>query len=776
MDNRDFWPYMRVAKLPEFNPLFISSSSSPSRPPSLLSRCIDQIRIFYRYCYVHLYDIIFSTLFGYLTLNEKLYVAIHENDLFEARKLLSHGASPSYIPIDYTTIFSHIIKNKHELKNYYVEKSLFDSILANDSMLYMAVSNNNFNLVKELIDYHDYGHNGQHTEVVSLCLAVKRCYTNIVEYLIDYGHINPNDCVEPGCKHCKTHSDDIHRYQYPLYHACRQNHIKIVKYLVELKQCDINQLTTTYETCLHGAIFGAVDNRFDSSFSNQQRFEIVKYLLARSNCNPDLGLNPLCISLAHDYIYDYTSLLLSYKCNVNRLGWNLYETKSTSEKQNNQILYSLDHPLNICLRRLCKANDNTTIADHSCHKQHALKLINDGANIYAMYNYGSTYPFLLAIQTGDKIIIEAILQNAKSYIRLDIIEPLIIACTKSYHEIVQLLVDFGFNPNTIMINQVNTKLKNPVLNEISSLDFLTYLDIYCTSSSESSIPMSSSLSPIENNRSHTYINYEQYVTPFLALSRTSPWLFHPDKYDSTMKTIENLISHISIDFTIRPNRFAFYYALLNEHMPIVYYCLANFCPIDLLNSTIDFTHSLLQTHFSYTLFHLISVCCRLTSSNRIKRILFDSYAKAILRIHTYDRISSMASVVAYMRLWLTDEDFVCDQTLFEHLMSLPYVDDLVEVYDEKTLRTLFGIYYQRFIEHKPRSRPMCTLKQICRTKIRSFSQINCEHQQVNMLKILSQLDCLPKTLQAYLCYTRIKSKLLINSLLNNEPWNTIQWM
>ncbi|CAF4367455.1 unnamed protein product, partial [Adineta steineri] len=163
-----------------------------------------------------------------------------------------------------------------------------------------------------------------------------------------------------------------------------------------------------------------------------------------------------------------------------------------------------------------------------------------------------------------------------------------------------------------MINQVNTKLKNPILNEISSLDFLTYLDIYCTSS-QSSIPMSSSLSPIENNRSYTYINYEQYVTPFLALSRTSPWLFHPDKYSSTMKTIENLISHISIDFTIRPNRFAFYYALLNEHMPIVYYCLANFCPIDLLNSTIDFTHSSLKTHFSYTLFHLISVCCRLTS-------------------------------------------------------------------------------------------------------------------------------------------------------------------
>jgi hypothetical protein len=84
-------------------------------------------------------------------------------------------------------------------------------------MLYMAVSNNNFNLVKELITYHNYGQSGQHSEVVSLCLAVKRCYINIVEYLIDYGHINPNDSVELNCKHCKTHLDDIQRYQFPLY-------------------------------------------------------------------------------------------------------------------------------------------------------------------------------------------------------------------------------------------------------------------------------------------------------------------------------------------------------------------------------------------------------------------------------------------------------------------------------------------------------------------------------------------------------------------------------
>jgi ankyrin repeat protein len=246
---------------------------------------------------------------GYLTLNEKLYVAIHENDLYKARQLLSHGASSSYIPIDYKTIFTHLIKNNNEIKNYYIETSLFASILASDSMLYMAVSNNNFNLVKELINYHNYGQIGQHTEVVSLCLAVKHCYMNIVEYLIDYGHINPNDCVQVGCKHCKTQSDDLQRYQFPLYRkyllffffdfflnffilidACRENHLDLVKYLIQSKQCDINQLTTSYETCLHGAILGAIENRFDSSSNNQQRYHIVEYLLKRSDCNPDLGM------------------------------------------------------------------------------------------------------------------------------------------------------------------------------------------------------------------------------------------------------------------------------------------------------------------------------------------------------------------------------------------------------------------------------------------------------------------------------------------------------
>lgn len=256
----------------------------------------------------------------------------------------------------------------------------------------------------------------------------------------------------------------------------------------------------------------------------------------------------------------------------------------------------------------------------------------------------------------------------------------------------------------------------------------------------------------------------------------SPWIFHPDKYETTLKTIENLFSHIPINFSLRPNCFAFYYALLNEHQPIIYYCLANFCPIYLPYNTIEFKNSSVKNHFCYTLFHIISVCCRLTSNNRVRRTLFDSYAKTILKIHTYDRLSSMASVVAYMKLWFNDKDFVFDQVLFEHLMSLPYIDDIIETYDEKNLRSLFGIHYERIINRRPRSRSMFTLKHLCRIKIRQHSQIYCERRQVNLLKIVPQLDCLPKILQAYLFYTEPKPSTLINFLLNNEPWDNIQWM
>lgn len=77
-----------------------------------------------------------------------------------------------------------------------------------------------------------------------------------------------------------------------------------------------------------------------------------------------------------------------------------------------------------------------------------------------MYDCSSSYPFLLAVQTGDKVIVEKLLAKASSYIDLNLIEPLVYACTKTFYDIVQILVDFGFNPNTIMINRDCTKLKN----------------------------------------------------------------------------------------------------------------------------------------------------------------------------------------------------------------------------------------------------------------------------------------------------------------------------
>lgn len=169
-----------------------------------------------------------------------------------------------------------------------------------------------------------------------------------------------------------------------------------------------------------------------------------------------VGLNPLCISLADDNIYDYTNLLLQFGCDVNRLGWNRFETNvstSINHRTRNSSSYSFDHPLNICLRRLCQSNENTTIADHCSHKQNAVKLIRSGANVYAMYDQGSLYPLLLAVQTGDKTIVQAILREAKNYLQWNIIEPLICACTKTYYDIVLILIDAGFNPNIVMNNR-----------------------------------------------------------------------------------------------------------------------------------------------------------------------------------------------------------------------------------------------------------------------------------------------------------------------------------
>lgn len=762
MDNRDFLPYLRVAKLPDFNP---SAITSPSRSPSFFSWLYEQCHLVYRFCYVYLHDLILSSIFGCLTLNEKLYVAIHENDIFKARQLLSHGASPSYLPVDNKLIFSHLIRNPNRIKNQYVERNIIESILACDSMLYMAVSNNNCHLIKELIKYHNYGLHGQHTEVVSLCLAVKRGYTNIVEYLIDHGNINPNDCVQAACKHCKTQSNDSQRYQFPLYHACRENHFKLVEYLIEKKNCDINQLTTNYETCLHGTILGAIENRFDSPTKSQQRYSIVKYLLSLSNCNLNLGLNPLCISLAHDNFYDYTNLLVQSNCDVNRLGWNRFETCSTLT---NHLSYLIDHPLNICLQRLCQTNGSTTIVDHSFHKQDALKLINHGSNIYAMYEYGPNYPFLLAVQTGELSLVKAILKQRQWNIQLNIMEPLICACTKTYHEIVKILIQFGFNPNTITIGRDYSKLSNPNLFELNSSNFLTYIDTHCTSSN--------SASQIEPIRSYLHNNSDQQITPFLALCRMSTWIFHPDKYRSTIQTLENLIYLQDIDFQLRPNRLAFYYSLIHEHYPFVYYCLQQFCPIFLPFNTIDFSQISVQNHFNYTLFHIISVCCRLTENTRIRRTFLDSYAKTVLRIHTYDRISSMKKVLAYIRLWLSDEDFLFDQILYEHIISLPYINDIFETYNEHNLRSIFGVHYQRIIERKPRSKPIHSLKHICRLKIRHFSQASCERRQINLLKILTQIDYLPKTLQCYLFYTDYRSTNFINHLINKTSWNDIAWM
>jgi hypothetical protein len=176
-----------------------------------------RIQSIYRYCYAQLHSLIASSLFGYLTLHERLYIAVHENDLYEARQLLTQGASPSFIPVDHKSICSRLVHDSDSMRAYSFETSLSASIQANDSMLYMAVSNNNMPLIKQLVYYHDYGQQGQHTEVVSLCLAVKRSYIHIVEYLIDDAHINPNDSVHVGCQHCKAKSIRTQRYQFPIY-------------------------------------------------------------------------------------------------------------------------------------------------------------------------------------------------------------------------------------------------------------------------------------------------------------------------------------------------------------------------------------------------------------------------------------------------------------------------------------------------------------------------------------------------------------------------------
>lgn len=176
-----------------------------------------RIENLFRYVYLRFYDLIFAPLFGYLTLNEQLYIAVHQNNLEKAREYLVRGASPTFIPTNPRSILKYSIRIKSVSTSYSIDPALLRSINACDSMLFMAVSHNNFPLIKELVKYHNYGQIGHHTEVVSLCFAVKRGYDRIVEYLVDYAHIDPNDSVQLDCKHCKTSSENLPRFQFPLY-------------------------------------------------------------------------------------------------------------------------------------------------------------------------------------------------------------------------------------------------------------------------------------------------------------------------------------------------------------------------------------------------------------------------------------------------------------------------------------------------------------------------------------------------------------------------------
>lgn len=768
MDNRDFWYYIRVATLPDFNPLLVHAPS-PSRPESLIHWSKQRIENLFRYLYLRFYDLIFAPLFGYLTLNEQLYIAVHQNKLEKARECLARGASPTFIPINPRSILKYFARMKPVSISYSIDPTLLGSINACDSMLFMAVSHNNFPLIRELVEYHNYGQIGHHTEVVSLCLAVKRGYDRIVEYLVDYAHIDPNDSVQLGCKHCKTSSENLPRFQFPLYHACRENRFNIVKYLIITKNCDINRLTITYETPLHGAILGAIENRFDTAINNQQRYQIVKYLLARPDCNPNLGLNPLCISLFHDNLYDYTSLLLQSKCHVDRLGWN-YEERSNPcvHRPGCHFPYTLGHPLNICLQRLCLAGDNSLLIDYHLQRQNALNLIEHRPNIYAMSDFGSKYPLILAVQLGDKILVKTMLEQANDSVQVDLVEPLILACRRLYHEIVQMLVDFGFSSNGIKTDVESSQLESPSWNNLTGEAFLQCLERYC--------------SPISPSRIARSPNFEQEATPFATLARMNPWIFHPDHYKSTMKTLANLVSHEPIDFSLRSNRFAFHWALVNSHVPLIYYCLANFCPVDLLHNQIEFNSFQTQNHFAMTLFHLISTCCRLTERNSVKRVLLDAYSRHILKIVTYDRFTSMKSVLAYLKLWFNDDDFVLDQTLFEHLVSLPYIDDIFQDYGENYLETFLGEYSSRFIEYRTNSKSVHSLKHLCRKKIRQEIQPNRRSKEKsNLLKSFLQLNChLTNNLRRYLLYSRLRFKSqsnhLIDQLTDGIEWNSIQWI
>jgi hypothetical protein len=134
-----------------------------------------------------------------------------------ARRWLFWGASPTYVPSDDQATTQRLVEYMHRNGKARYARSLVESVRAGDSMLFMAVSRSNLQMIAALSQYHDYGQPGQHTEVVCLCLAVKYGDEAMVRRLIELAHINPNDRVQIGCNHCKSNASDEQRFQFPLY-------------------------------------------------------------------------------------------------------------------------------------------------------------------------------------------------------------------------------------------------------------------------------------------------------------------------------------------------------------------------------------------------------------------------------------------------------------------------------------------------------------------------------------------------------------------------------
>ncbi|CAF1342322.1 unnamed protein product, partial [Didymodactylos carnosus] len=590
-------------------------------------------------------------------------------------------------------------------------------------------------------------------------------HDNIVEHLIDYAHINPNDCVQTGCKHCKCGKNLEQKYQFPLYHACKDNHFDLVKYLLEEKHCHINQLTTTYETALHGALLGEFENKYDTSRNSEQRYLIVNYLLNRKDCDPNIGVNPLCVSLFSE-TYDYTTLLLDFKCDVNRLG---YDCSSKLTQDGRDLLYPLDHPLCICLRLLISLKEKRHSSTHHetrlvpghYSKEHAIRLIKSNSNIYACYDKGS-YPLLLCVKTNEVDLVELMLEQNWSYLQFDIIQPLIEACIQSRCNIVKLFIRNGYNPNTIVKTLANKQfdIKRSLPN---------------SSSSSSSSPSSSILSNL--NRYCSILlpllpayDVDKYSnsTPFLSLCRSSSLLFHEDLYESTMKTVENLFSQNSVHFSSYLAAQSFFYSLQNEHYPFVYLCIEHGCPLELFSNKLNFKTTKM-TRFCYTLFSIIDLCFRCSLSDTVKQSLLKAYSKTQLKIISYDVLSTKSSVCAYIQLWFNNKYdlFMNDPILIEHIRQLPYTTDIIR---DKNLSS-------KIINHMDTTiSTVSNLKHLCRLKIRS----KLPKQRSNLFSIIKKnfIDQgqLPITLCSYLFYDKYESHTLIDHLLHGKKWNDIDWI